>query len=132
MHAQQVQSTRDLNLGTHLAGSTVEILYDDGNAAAFEITGGTPSAQVEISFVLPSSLSSGGDQVTVTYSTTAAAYNTTNTPSGATTFDPASTVTATLNGSGGLFIWLGASVTIQDPQTAGDYNNDITVDVTFL
>ena len=104
---------------TQIAGR-VEVVHQDG-------------AEVSLSFTLPGSLSDGfGNTMTIVFGATDAGHNTTNAVGGATTFDPATGATATLDGtSGELYVWIGGTVQPAANQAENPYSADITLTVDY-
>ncbi len=97
-------------------------------AGSFNLTGQNNQG-VQVSFTLPTNLTSGAN--TLPIGTWTGLYNTVNTQAG-TAFTPsAGGQNATLSGAGRLFLWLGATVTPAAAQTAGSYTGTVVLNVVY-
>lgn len=100
----------------------------DANSGRFSLTGAN-SAQVAMTFVLPASLTGPGTPMVI--GTWTGLYNSTATPGG-TAFTPSASATnANLSATGGLFVFLGATLTVPAVQTAGAYTGTITLNALY-
>jgi hypothetical protein len=125
-----VTKTRDLDFGLVFPGVDKVVAVSDATSAAFSVTG-QASAQVHITFTLPGTLTNGGNSLTITDWT--ARHNTTNSSASGTDFTPsASPTTATLSGSGELYVFLGATVQPTTTQVAGTYTGTATITVVYF
>lgn len=130
-----VTKNADLTFGSTAAGTPVSILPTDAAAANFSVSG-TADSEVNATFTLPT----GGLQLTTDNSITLPvsfgasdaswALDGTNQAT-ATTYDPSTTLTQALSGTGELHIWLGGTVSPAASQRPGDYQGDITLDVAY-
>jgi hypothetical protein len=125
-----VTSGQDLDFGLVSPGDVVHPDLEDG--ARFSITG-TEGEEVEVDFTLPTALEDGeGGSIPLLFDTEDAGWNTTDDALGATEYDPATTLTESLDAtSGELFIWLTGEITVDDPQPAGTYEATIDIDVSY-
>lgn len=131
-HAQTVTLVNNLSFGTILSGSTTSVAYTDPRAAEWKVSS-TLKLLNQVTFTLPTTLTrSDGKTMSVTYCTTCAAYNTSNSTSGATTFNPNTTYTIGLIALTPIYIWLGASVSPPLNQPAGTYSGSVVVTVAGL
>lgn len=126
---------KGLSFGMTITGATNTIAPTDPQAAEVEVDfpgyGGWFDI-LSVTFTLPSALTSGGNSLTITFSTSSAARNTVNTVSGSTTFDPNGGYTffVASNTPTTLYIWIGGSISPPNNQAAGDYLGNITVTAT--
>lgn len=124
-----VTKTNDLAFGNVFPGLSVSIPVTSSSAAAFSIAG-QASANVNLTFTLPSNLTSGSDNLPI--SSWVARRNTTNSSSSGTDFTPSSSATsATLSGTGALYVFLGATATPAVSQPAGTYSGTATMTVVY-
>lgn len=137
----QVQTPLTLTVNSPLAFTTVF----PGVAKTVTATGGANSAtagnvgiagqgnaQVNISFVLPTTLATGGGTtMPISFSATSGCYNTTNAATGCTTFNPAAAIQQNLSATGALYVFLGGTVTPATTQAAGTYNGTVTINVAY-
>jgi hypothetical protein len=129
---QPIAVTKDADLvfGDVFPGLSKTIDVTDAGAAEFEIAG-QASANVNLTFTLPTTLTSGGNSLTVTSWT--GIYNTTNSASSGTTFTPSTSATSsTLSGTGALFVFVGATVSPPVTQAAGTYTGTLTLTVVYF
>jgi hypothetical protein len=98
-------------------------------AGRFDVTG-QASSPVLITFVLPTNLTSGANNLPI--GTWTGHRNTVNNPTTGTNFTPsAGTTNATFSASGQLFVFVGATVTPASNQAAGAYSGSVTMTVTY-
>lgn len=127
-----VNADADLSFGTVSQGDVVRPELDSGDAAQFLITG-AEGEEVSVDFVgLPTELEDGAETIPLTFGADDAGWNTTDDAAGATTYDPATQLTENLEAtSGELFIWLTGEIEVGDPQPAGTYVADLTIEVSY-
>jgi spore coat protein U-like protein len=119
----------NLAFGNVFPGVARTIAVSDAGAGRFDVTG-QPSAPVLVSFVLPSNLVSGPNNLPIGSWT--GHQNTVNNPSTGTNFTPSTgTSAATFSGIGQLFVFVGATVTPTTNQAAGVYTGAIQITVTY-
>jgi len=120
-----------LIFGNVFPGTTKNILPTDATSGSFQITGAA-NAAVTVDFSLPAALSDGvGNTLPITFGATSAAYNQLNSRAGAGLFDPASTLTANLDATGGnLYVFIGGSVS-PTTEPAGTYKGTITLTTAY-
>lgn len=129
--AVAVTAQRDLEFSTVFPGVNKAVAVTDLTAGKWLVTG-DPSLEVDLTFPgLPATLSNGGLTVPIVYAATDAAYHTSDAPGSATTFDPAVGTTATLSGTGELYVWIGGTVQPDETSTAGTYSGTITLDAVY-
>lgn len=121
-----------IDFGTVFPGDAPSIARTDAGAAEFTVTNGTADEEVAVDFILPATLDDGaGESFPITFGADDLGHNTTNDPAGATGYDPATTLTTDLSGAGELYLWLGASITVGDPQVSGTYSGDIDIEIAY-
>jgi len=121
-----VTAGQALAFGSVFPTFTRTILPTDATSGSFTLAG-QAGAQVALTFTLPANLTFGANNLPVTYSTTAAAHNVTNSRVGATTINPATVNNALLDaGTGNLYVFIGGAVT-PAAQPAGSYVGTITL-----
>lgn len=119
----------NLAFGNVFPGVAKSIAVNAAGAGRFDVTG-QASAPVLISFVLPTNLTSGGNNLPI--GTWTGHRNTVNNPTTGTNFTPsAATTAATFSGTGQLFVFVGATVTPATNQAAGNYAGSIQMTVTY-
>jgi len=92
--------------------------------------GGQLNAEVNITFVLPTNLTFGANNLPI--GTFTGGRNTANNQAGQTAITPTGTTTTRLDAvTGALYIWLGATVTPTVAQVAGTYNGTVTMTVAY-
>ena len=134
-----VAGVDDLQFGNILTtpGADVIVANTSANAGSFDISGGVAGATVDLTFTLPSTLTASapdGDPtpITIIFSATDASRNTADVQGGATNFDPSSTESTVLSGSGALFVWLGGTLdTDSGTFDADSYSATITLAVDY-
>lgn len=125
-----VAKTSDLTFGAVFPGVAKTVAVTDAAAAAFSIQG-QANASVNLTFTLPSAIASGSASLPVTGWT--ARRSATNSPAAGTDFTPsASATTASLGGSGQLYVFLGATAQPAASQAAGSYAGTATVTVVYF
>lgn len=127
-----VNAGNNLDVGNVFPGTSVGVLPTAGTAGTFDMNG-VANAEVQVSFTLPATLDDGvGNSLTISFAATDGLWNTTNSATGATTFDPAAGFTDRLDGtSGDLFVFLGATVTAPGAAPAGAYSGDIVISAAY-
>src|SRR5262249_50740323 len=124
-----VLGAQQLNFANVFPGVNKTVAATDlTNAGRFDVTG-QASTPVTLSFTLPATLSSGANTMPIVSDTGVHAQNSAQT--GGTAFTPASGATPTLNGSGALWVWVGAQVQPATNQAAGVYTGSITMTVVY-
>ncbi len=126
-----VTGARELGFGNVYPGVNKIIAVADLTSGKFTLDGHA-NAQVNISFTLPTNLTSGAN--TLSISTWTGYRNTTDSPSlGGTSFDPATpTTTTNLDAiTGDLFVFLGATVSPSSSQAQGSYTATITMNAAY-
>lgn len=125
-----VTKTNDLAFGAVFPGLTKTVAVTDAGAAAFSIQG-QGSANVNLTFALPTTLASGGS--TLPLSAWTARRSTTNSAATGTDFTPSSTATsAVLSSTGYLYVFLGATAQPSASQAAGTYSGSATLTVVYF
>ena len=119
----------NLAFGNVFPGVAKAIVVSAAGAGRFDVTG-QASAPVLISFVLPTNLTAGANNLPI--GTWTGHRNTVNNPTTGTNFTPsAATTAATFSATGQLFVFVGATVTPATNQPAGSYSGSIQMTVTY-
>jgi hypothetical protein len=124
-----VAGTTTLDFGNVFPGLAKSIASTDATAGKFTV-GGQLNAEVNVTFVLPTNLASGGNNLPI--GTWTGGRNTANTQAGQTAITPTGATTTRLDAAtGALFVWLGATVTPGVAQVAGTYTSPVTMTVAY-
>jgi hypothetical protein len=125
-----VSKNNDLSFGNVFPGVDKSIAVTAGGAAKFTVAG-QATTPVNLTFTIPGTITSGGNNLTLGNWT--GHYATTDVTSGGTTFTPsASATTATLSGSGALYVYVGATAQPTTTQAAGSYSGSMTMTVVYF
>jgi hypothetical protein len=125
-----VTKNNDLSFGNVFPGVDKSIAVTAGGAAKFTVAG-QASTPVNLTFTIPVTIASGGN--TLTLASWTGHYATTDVTSGGTTFTPsASATSATLSGSGALYVYVGATAQPSSTQAAGSYSGNMTMTVVYF
>jgi hypothetical protein len=132
---QPIQMTgTNLNFGNNIfPGLDKKVSRSEAEAAQFDISG-EAGKEVVATFTLPSDLSDGAsNSLPIVFNALDGGYAPASTDqTTASSFDPNSPFTTTLDASGGnLYLWLGGTVTPAQNQPAGTYEGDITLDIAY-
>lgn len=95
---------------------------------------GQAGEEVTLDFVVPASLTSGANNLAISFSNIDASYandplNDQSNPTAA--IDPAIVTTITLGAGGGLMIWIGGTVNPTAGQSSGAYSGTVELQVTL-
>jgi spore coat protein U-like protein len=124
-----VTGAQSLNFGNVFPGVAKTIAATDGtNAGRWDVTG-QASSLVNLSFTLPANLTSGVNLLPIANFT--GGTNTVNNAATAASITPSAGGSATLSGTGQLFVWVGAQVNAATNQPAGVYTASVTLTVTY-
>lgn len=126
----QVSRLSDLSFGTVVAGTSASVTPESASGASWRIHYSLAAIASSFKLTLPGTLTrAGGGSMPVTFCSTCGLYRLNNSnPSGATTFDPASTVSLGLIALGGnVYIWLGGSIAPPASQTPGSYSGTVVL-----
>jgi hypothetical protein len=124
-----VTATDDLDFGVVYPGLSKTIGVGHADAAKFTING-QPSANINLTFSLPTELVSGGN--TMPLSAWSALHNTVANVGGGTVFVPSPAATSTtLSAAGERFVFVGATADPAVSQPAGTYNGMMTLTVVY-
>lgn len=125
-----VSKTSDLAFGTLFPGLAKTVAVTDGGAAAFAIQG-QAGGNVNITFTLPSTITSGSS--TLPISAWTARHNTVNSPATGTDFVPGTATTSTtISALGYRYVFLGATAQPSASQAAGTYSGTATMTVVYF
>jgi hypothetical protein len=124
---------KDLEFGQVFAGFTKQVAHNTPGAGRFHLQGGA-SAQVSVSFTLPTSLSqpapATGSFPIGTF--TGCRSNTNNNTTGCTIFTPsAAAQNMNLSATGELYLFVGATVSPANPQAPGAYSAAIVLTAAY-
>lgn len=126
-----VTSVNNLDFGTVFPGVNKTVLVTDASAGRLDVVGAA-STPVNISFTaLPTNLTNGGNNLPIGTYTGLVNASATCTSGGGSAFSPSAGTTATLNGSGGLCVFVGATVSPPANIVAGTYTGTITMQVLY-
>lgn len=127
-----VTAAQNLAFGTVFPGLNKAVAYSDAtNGGRFSVTGAA-NREVNVSFTLPTNLTSGGNSLPI--DTWTGYHNVTNSASsGGSAFTPSSAAQAvTLEATGGqLYVFVGATVKPTATQAAGSYTAPVRMDVVY-
>lgn len=129
-----VSNIDGLDFGTVVAGDNATVLPTDPGAALFEVSITNQKGKghsLIINFSLPSQLilSGGSATVPISFSAASGLYNTKESTSGATSFDP-NQQTSFKFSNGNYYFYLGGSIAPIYKAQGGVYNDIITITVT--
>ena len=125
-----VTGARNLVFGNVFPGVNKVLAVTDPNSGRWDVAG-QADANVQLTFALPATLSDGTNSLPI--GTYAAHYNTSNAPTGGTDFTPsAAPTTAVLSGTGGLWVFVGATVSPATNQPAGNYSGTLSMTVVYF
>jgi hypothetical protein len=125
-----VTKTADLAFGSVYPGINKTIAVTDAAAAQFTVAG-QASANINVTFTLPTTIASGGNTLPIASWT--GRHNTTNSSASGTDFTPSSTATSTaLPGGGSLYFFIGATAQPAANQAAGAYSGSMTMTVVYF
>jgi len=117
-----------LAFGNVFPGKAATVAVASANAGTFTVAG-QATTPVSMTFVLPTNLTSGANNLPI--GTWTGNWNTSNAPTG-TSFTPAATASAaTLSATGQLYVFIGATVTPAVAQVAGSYTGTVSMTVTY-
>jgi hypothetical protein len=123
-----VVKTNDLAIGNVTKGTVKTVLSTDAPAAAFTVTG-EPATVTDITVAFPANLTFGVNNLPFTGQIPV--YNSSNSQVGTTALAGLTSGSATLNGSGNLYLWIGGGVNAAVGQTSGTYSGTINVTVAY-
>lgn len=129
--AINVSGVATLNFGSILPGINATVdAASNASAGRFDLTG-VASQNVNLAFVLPTNLSSGGNLLPIASWT--GCHNATATQAGCTAFTPTAGNTPTaFSGAGALSVYVGATVSPSGLQPAGIYSGTITLNAAYF
>ena len=131
-----IAAGQDLDFGIVLQGTPKSVASTAALAGRFDATG-TPSANVNINFTLPATLSDGGPN-TLPIGTWTGCFNQTAAvnSSGCTAIASMAGTTPTafgnVAGTGRLWVFVGATVTPGAAQVVGNYTGTVTMTLTYF
>ncbi len=128
--AMTVTGARALDFGNVFPGVAKSIAVAAATSGRFDLTG-QASANVNLTFTLPTNLTSGANNLPI--GTWTGCHAATNNTTGCTTFTPSGSATASaFSGTGALFVWVGGTVTPAANQAAGTYNGTVTLTAAYF
>lgn len=130
LSALQVTAGTNLQFGNVTPGVNKSIAIADAGAGRFDVVKAANSG-VTLSFILPTNLGSGPNNLPIGSWT--GGWNTSATPAGATGFTPGPVSTNTTVTAGtSIFVYVGATVSPAAAQVAGNYTGDVTMSVVYF
>jgi hypothetical protein len=130
LQAMTVTGARPLDFGNVFPGVARSVGVAAGTSGRFDLTGQS-SANVNVSFTLPTNLTSGGNNLPINAWT--GYLNTTNATTGGAAFTPSVSATPTAFGAtGNLFVFIGGTVTPAANQAAGNYTGTVTLTAAYF
>ena len=128
--AMTVTGARALDFGNVFPGVAKSIAVAAATSGRFDLTG-QASANVNLTFTLPTNLTSGANNLPI--GTWTGCHAATSNTTGCTTFTPSGSATASaFSGTGALFVWVGGTVTPAANQAAGTYNGTVTLTAAYF
>lgn len=128
--AMTVTGARTLDFGNVFPGVNKAIAVSDATSGRFDLTG-QASANVNLTFTLPATLTSGANSMPIGTWTGCTAP--TNSTAGCTAFTPSGTPSASaFSGAGALFVWVGGTVSPAAAQAAGTYTGTVTLTAAYF
>lgn len=125
-----VTKNRDLSFGNVFPGVDRRVPVTAIGAGKFSVAG-QGSTPVNLTFSLPATIASGGDNLALGDWT--GRHNSLDQPSGGTNFIPSASATAaTLNASGALYIFIGATAQPTTTQAAGNYSGTMSMTIVYF
>ncbi len=129
---------QNISFGTVLTNTSSTISVSGPGAGEFESAFSTNSKKdgtASFNFSLPRRLRSGMNSMWITFGGYSAAYNSTNSLSGSTSFDPSqglSGIPVTPNTPSTIYFWIGGTVSPGAEQASGTYTGTIMVSGTIV
>lgn len=131
-----IVGSQGLVFGTVTPGTPASVATSAvGFAGQFDLTGSV-SAELQLTFTLPSVLteSGSGSTMPVSFSSTDVSYanqvaDNQSSPSG--TIDPNGPNAIRLSATGSMFVWVGGTVSPGISQTGGNYTQDVLLTVVY-
>ena len=120
-----VAKDQNLAFGEVVQNTASTVQVTDAGAVKFTVTG-EPNKNVTFTLTSPANLTSGANNLPFADDVQ---YNTSDAPGTASALTDGATVA--LNGTGGLFVYLGGTVTAGAAQTTGAYSGTFTVQVDY-
>jgi hypothetical protein len=125
-----ITGARNLDFGTVFPGVNKTIAVAAATSGRFDLTG-QASGNVDLTFTLPTNLTSGGNNLPI--GTWTGCTNATNTTAGCTSFTPSGSATASaFSAAGALYVWVGATVSPAAAQAAGNYTGNVTLTAAYF
>jgi hypothetical protein len=126
-----VTPVNNLDFGAVFPGANKTVLVTDATAGRLDVVGAA-STLVNISFTaLPTNLTNGANNLPIGTYTGLVNTSATCTSGSGTAFNPSIGTSATLNGSGGLCVFVGATVSPPANLVSGTYTGTITMQVLY-
>ncbi|HXW96074.1 MAG TPA: DUF4402 domain-containing protein [Gemmatimonadales bacterium] len=128
--AMTVTGARTLDFGNVFPGVSKAIAVTAATSGQFSLTGQS-SANVNLTFTLPTNLTSGANNLPI--GTWTGCTNPTNSTAGCTAFTPSASATASaFSGTGALWVWVGGTVTPAANQAAGTYTGTVQLTAAYF
>lgn len=125
-----VTATSDLEFGLVFPGLDRTIAVTDAGAASFTVQG-QQSSNINITFTLPTNITSGGNNLPI--ASWQGRHNDANSAASGTDFVPSAVATSTSIPAGGfLYVFVGATAQPAVSQAAGTYSGTMTMTVVYF
>jgi len=125
-----VSAARALDFGNVFPGVASTIGVAAASSGEFAVTG-QASSPANMTFVLPTNLVNGGNNLPI--GTWTGCHNTSNSTTGCTAFTPSAAATASaFSGTGSLWVWVGGTVSPAANQASGTYNGTVTMTAAYF
>jgi spore coat protein U-like protein len=128
--AMAVSGLRPLDFGSVFPGVNKAIGVAAATSGQFSLTGQN-SANVNLTFTLPTNLTSGVNNLPI--GTWTGCHNTSNSTTGCVAFTPSGAATASaFSGTGSLWVWVGGTVSPAGNQASGTYLGTVTMTAAYF
>jgi uncharacterized protein DUF4402 len=124
-----IAGARNLDFGNVFPGVNKAIAVADPTSGRFDLTGQS-SANLNLTFTLPGTLTSGGNNLTI--GTWTGCTNPTTVVAGCTSIDPTVVSPTAFSAGGGLVVWVGATVSPTAAQAPGNYTGTVSLSVAYF
>ena len=129
LSALTVTGANDLQFGNVTPGVNKTIGIADAGAGRFDVVKAAAEG-VTLSFTLPTDLSDGTNNLPI--GTWTGGWNTSATPTGATTFDPVTGTNTAATAGTTISVYVGATVSPAAGQAAGVYSGTVTMSAVYF
>lgn len=124
-----ITATRDLDFGNDIIpGIQRTVDKTDATSGKFSLAG-QPNKEINVTLTLPSNLVNGGNNMSITFTSTDGGWKTPNGSMNA--FDPANPVNASFASEGTMDVFLGGKVSPTHNQAAGLYTATVSISLYY-